>query len=691
MKSRFAVTFFLAVLCVFAPLRDIQAQPKSEIRGLWIHTYSAFDWDTEMKKLADAGFNCVFARVSRGVSSIYPSQFLARDDWAQDQPQDELQKAIAAAHRNGLEFHAWRVCFNSNGAAKQKGAAKTLYDRMEKDDRLVRGLDGKQSPFLNPADPRNQQLELNALREITQKYDVDGIHLDYIRYPDVPHFDFDYGAVSRAEFEKFSKRKVANWPEDVYSGAQKWDYENWERNNINNLVRQVYAQTKKLKPRVQVSAAVWRDHRSNRAFIKQDWVLWAKNGWLDFAVPMDYGTDEARFRSDINSQVANSAGRVLLAAGIGNFQHKTVEMTLKQIEIAREEGADGYVLFDYKPEKYEALLAQLKTQARSTLLPFRAPKIEWKIDKGIERKDDALAFAVGSSMEVRTKSILCGIYPQPMILYELCLESLDGKAAPTTPLAYSDTPNMLELTEIIVPSGRWHIVVHSADFDLNTKRAWNIKIRGPIIEGLPPEKIAELRAREKPPIIEGDGKRVAIYANALAESGLLRALKLAPNMNAYSIYQLKPEHYREAEVLLLPQLRDVAELSPQAIQDLRDWVSRGGVLLLTHEAVGFRAHLRVFSEIGQGVAFSKTREVEVLENTFGFATGKWQHEYSDHITIAPGADGKIIARDTDGAPILVGGNFGKGKVFLYGGLLGYAPDGVLDAGETQLLLDLTKN
>ena len=695
MKSLFLL--FFAVLCVSASLRfNAVAQPKSEIRGVWIHTYSAFDWDSEMKKLADAGFNTVFARVARGGNSIYPSQFLARDDWAQNQTEDELQKAINAAHKNGLEFHAWKVCFNLNGAAMQKGAAKTLYDQMEKDDRLVRGMDGKTAPFLNPSDPRNQKLELDVLREITQKYDVDGIHLDYIRYPSDPHFDFDYGKVSRAEYEKYSKRKVVNWPQDVFSGAQKWDYENWERNNINGLVRRVYQQTKKLKPRVQVSAAVWRDHRSNRAYIKQDWVLWAKNGWLNFVVPMDYTEDETRFRSDIKSQVANSTGRVLLAAGIGNYKHKTPEETLKQIEIARAEGADGYVLFDYKPVQYDALLAQLKTQARSTSLPFRTPQFTWILSQGLQRKDEATAFGVGSTLGLRI-NIEEKHYAVDgfSMVFPSDWQNIDtGQTRKAQP---EEIEGNYQVTSWRVPvePGRWRLRVRGSNRQNKLTRTWPYEIRGPIIEGLPPEKIAKLRAREKPPMIEGDGKRVAIYANALAEFGLLRALKLAPNaepkINAYSIYQLKPEHYREAGVLLLPQLRDVAELSPQVVNNLRDWVSRGGVLLLTRDAVGFRAHLRAFPEIGQGVATSKTRDVEVLENTFGFAPGKWQHEYSDHITIAPGVAGKIIARDADGAPILVGGNFGKGKVFLYGGLLGYAPDGVLDAGETQLLLDLTKN
>lgn len=686
MKSKVLFLLFLVVLCVSAPLRFIQkaeAQSRPEIRGVWIHTYSAFDWDAEMKKVADAGFNCVFARVARGVNSIYPSQFLARDDWAENQPEDELQKAIAAAHRNGLEFHAWRVCFNVGGAAKQKGGAKALYDRMAKEDRLVRGLDGKQSPFLNPADPRNQNLELVSLRELTEKYDIDGVHLDYIRYPDVPHYDFDYGAVSRREFEAKTKQKVQNWPQDVFSGARKWEYENWERENINGLVKKVYAQTKQLKPDVQVSAAVWRAHRKHRAAIKQDWILWAKNGWLDFVVPMDYTSDEAQFRSDMKSQIANSSGRILLAAGIGSYQHATPQITLKQIEIARTEGADGFVLFDYKPVKYEALLAALKLQARSPGLPYGDEKVDWIVGQGIDRKDAPTAFSVGGNLDIRVRP------SKSLDLSELLqaraeLQSLDGAPPQLLPQAVRNYSSQASW-QFSVPAGRWRMAVSGS----HTTTGQTFEIRGPIIEGLLPDKIAELRARDLPLKIESGVRQVAVYAGGMAASGLVRPSQNTLSAKAHLFYQLKPQLYREANVLILPQLNDIEEFSPRVVADLRNWVSQGGVLLLTHDSVGFRSHLRAFPEIGQGVALSKTKNVEVFKNEFGFSTGVWQHEYPDHVTIASGAAGKVIARDKDGMPILVGGSFGKGKVFLYGALLGYAPDGSLDAGETQLLMDLS--
>src|SRR5690606_28125543 len=121
MKSRFSFVLFLAVLCGFASVwqkpaaAQTHSEARPEIRGAWIHNYGPFDWEDAMKKLADAGFNAVFVRVARGANAIYPSQHLPRDDWADGKPEDEFQKALDAARRNGLEFHAWKVCFFAGG------------------------------------------------------------------------------------------------------------------------------------------------------------------------------------------------------------------------------------------------------------------------------------------------------------------------------------------------------------------------------------------------------------------------------------------------------------------------------------------------------------------------------------------------------------------------------------------------
>ncbi|HVF11438.1 MAG TPA: family 10 glycosylhydrolase, partial [Abditibacteriaceae bacterium] len=381
-----------------APQPAPLATRTSEIRGIWIHTYGPYDWDTVMKKIAAAGFNCVFVRVARGMNAIYPSQYLPRDGWAEAAGGDEMQRALDAAHRNGLEFHAWKVCFNSNAATRTGPGPRAFHDPMVAEDRVSRDPAGTQATFLTPGDPRNEELEFNVMLELATKYNVDGVHFDYIRYTEEPSYDFDYGDVSRREFEKATGKVVFSWPADVYSGPRKLEYEDWERDNINRLVRRVYEAVKKAKPQVQVSAAVWRKHRLYRAALKQDWLRWVQEGWLDFVVPMDYTADAEDFRETVRAQVANTAGKMPIAAGIASYMQKTPEDLLKQIEIARQEDTDGYVLFAYKTEGFDEMLDALAKgpQSQPAYPAYRAPdaKAVWPMSRGIERKDDVPAYAI---------------------------------------------------------------------------------------------------------------------------------------------------------------------------------------------------------------------------------------------------------------------------------------------------------
>jgi uncharacterized lipoprotein YddW (UPF0748 family) len=369
-----------------------------EIRGVWIHTYAPTDWDEVARKVKAAGLNCLFVRVGRGGNVIYPSAFLPRDVWAEKAGGDEMQRAIEASHRHGLRFFAWRVNFHM-------GSAPAAYrERMSAGDRLVRDSHGVQAAWANPGDPRNTDLEFHVMREMVEKYDVDGIQFDYIRYPDAPSFDYDYGPVSRREFERALGRPVPHWPADVLSGPLKTEYEDWERGNINLLVKRVYREVKRLKPWVQVSAAVWRNHRRYRALLKQDWPLWAERGWLDLVVPMDYTPELDTFAATVDGQVALTRGKVPVAAGIGSWLLETPEELVRQVEIARESGAAGFVLFAYNAEQIDEQLAALRLGATSTdtWTPFPAPSLQVSLASGaIVLKDAPLAVAAGESLTVR--------------------------------------------------------------------------------------------------------------------------------------------------------------------------------------------------------------------------------------------------------------------------------------------------
>ncbi len=702
MFKKFILSFILPALFALNPqlasAQNAQANaPTPEIRGIWVHTYSPQDWDVTMKKIADAGLNCVFVRVARGVNALYPSKILPMDGWAADawndgKGKDELKTMIDAAHRNGLEFHAWKVNFNASAGMRAGVGPAAMFTKMKADDRLMRDVNGVQTNALNPGDPRNRQLEVDVMKGLVANYDVDGVHFDYIRYTEVggdgkENYDFDYGAVSRFEFEKARGMKVANWPADVFSGHLKAEYEDWERENINDVVKRVYANTKASKPRVQVSAAVWRANRKYRAGLKQDWTRWARENWLDFVVPMDYTADNARFESDMKEQIPNTAGHIPLAAGIGNYLIKDPKDVVKQIEIARKNGADGYVLFAYNDDNIDAVLDAVKAANAVPAVPaYRAPRIEnWWLQTGLRRKDEPIAFAVGEQTMV-VVNLTKNLREWKSVNTRLQLDNAGNTQLLGGAIKWLGEPP--EIVSLKIPAGVSQLMLRGTATDIDGK-VWPIAVRGPLIEGLDKGAMFDLKAHELPPHFAPDQRAVAVYAGGQASDGLIKNLKDAPGVDAEMIYALKPEMWKQAKVLIVPHLEDVQDLKPETIRDLRKYVSDGGRLILTHDAVGYRWHQRLFPEIGVGVDRLDGKEIIVGANDFGVTTGAVTQGYSDHVIIAATPGTTILAREAkSGKPVVVAGYYGRGTVIMDGTLLGYPSEGEMPASEKRLLLEL---
>ena len=653
-----------------------------------------------MKKIADAGLNCVFVRVARGVNAIYPSKILPMDDWAADQwndgkGRDELKVMIDAAHKYGLEFHAWKVNFNASAGMRAGDGPAAFYQKMKADDRLARDVNGVQTSALNPGDPRNRQLEVDVMKELVDNYDVDGVHFDYIRYTEIggdgkENFDFDYGAVSRREFEKSRGVAVANWPADVFSGNLKTEYEDWERENINDVVKRVYQNTKARKPNVQVSAAVWRANRKYRAGLKQDWTRWARENWLDFVVPMDYSADNARFESDMKEQIPNVAGHIPFAAGIGNYLIKNPQDVVKQIEIARKNGADGYVLFAYNDDNIDAVLSAVKTANAVAAVPaYRAPRAKWEIGGGITRKDEPTAYPKGKLVVLSLKIPQTNTWKK--VEGRVILENASGTRKLISGVINApDWDGFVSIGMIEVPVGISQLVLRGTATDAKGK-VWPIAVRGPLIEGLTPSEMSALQARDLPPHFAQGKRGVAVYAGGQASAGLMKALKGALGVDAELIYVLKPAMWQNAQVLIVPHLEDVQDLTPQVISDLRAYVQGGGKLILTHDAVGFRWHQRLFPEIGVGVERLDGTEIVVQTNDFGVSAGAVTQGYGDHVIIAATAGATVLAREakTDKA-VIVAGKFGRGTVIMDGTLLGAPSDGEMPASEKRLLWELVR-
>lgn len=312
---------------------------------MWNHSGTGAypgDWERSAKLLHDNGFNTILPNMLWGGVAHYASDILPRSSTFQKYG-DQLEQCCAAAHKYDIEVHVWKVNYNLHTAPK------SLIERLRHDGRTQVAVDGKPSDWLCPSHPENQRLELESMLEVARKYPVDGLHFDYIRYPDSSHC-FCNGC--RERFEAQSGRPVADWPADCFSGERRDEYRDWRCQQITALVSAVSHEARKLRPSLKISAAVFGAYPDCRKSRGQDWAEWVKAGYLDFICPMDYTDDDTQFASLVTNQLKLIGGRVPLYPGIGaasSHSKLTADRVLGQINQARSLGAAGFTIFDFTP------------------------------------------------------------------------------------------------------------------------------------------------------------------------------------------------------------------------------------------------------------------------------------------------------------------------------------------------------
>ncbi len=633
----------------------ISLEPREgEIRGIWLHTYEPIDWIAVMKTLKESNLNCLFFRAGRGGNVVYRSQFLPRDQWAEQANLDELQNAVEAAQRYGIELHAWRVNYHFGSAPDW------LKEQMAKEDRLVRDPQGRQAMWLNPGDPRNQEHEFKAMTELIN-YPVAGIQFDYIRYPEIPHYDFDYSKISRQEFEKATVFKLTDFPRQVLLGPLKIRYDDWQRENITNLVRRVYYSAKDLRPEVAVSAAVWRRHRYYYALIKQDWMSWVKERILDFVCPMDYTANRETFYENVREQVLEVNGQIPIAIGIGAYLHDDEWQFIEQVKIARDLGSDGFVIFSYNIEPLKDFLSVMALGATSqpTYPVYRSPKIVFNLSNGIRLKNSPIVYQAGEKVRFII-SVSPGLLPANSlkeVQMRLQWERHEGfaeKVIVETTLSGGKVKQGAIVTgKVKIPDGVARLVArgHVAFVDNSTQ---TFVCRGPFVKGVEEPEFRKLvqsllpfqppKQTQKPVIgVVGEGWSSEMFIKILQSFGFTN----------FAVQFLEPAYWEAADILVFPPLRDLRELTYRRALALRDWVSKGGKILLLSEACGYRAHANLFPEVAT-VTGERTGKVFNINQT--------HLEFEARVLILQPQQGKTVGTMNGDTPIAVMNNWGKGVV-----------------------------
>jgi uncharacterized lipoprotein YddW (UPF0748 family) len=377
---RAVVTLPLALL--LASLLYAQEQP-AEVRALWVQraTITSPSAISSLVRAAKAaGFNTLLVQVRGRGDAYYRSRFEPRAAALSGQPPsfDPLETVLSEAHRAGLRVHAWMNVNLISDAEPSSLPAHIVHTRPEwlmvphelalemrdSEPRSRRYLDRLsayakahrdriEGLYLSPLQSAAAEYTAKVIGDVAARYPVDGIHLDYIRFPTA---DFDYSPAALAQFRRYLQPRLTDAERRKYDARarreplfytemfpQRWQEFRQER--VTELLTRVRSAVKARRPQAVLSAAVIPDAGEAATRRMQNWTGWLQKGLIDVVCPMAYTTDAALFRSQI-ANVRQAAGSRPVWAGIGAFQLSSLEAILN-IRAARQLGAQGVILFSY--------------------------------------------------------------------------------------------------------------------------------------------------------------------------------------------------------------------------------------------------------------------------------------------------------------------------------------------------------
>ncbi len=301
-----------------------------ETRAMWV----AMRDITTRAGIEDVVRRAARARLNMLVPNVFVrSSFVCKSDLfpmaeSVEEGLDPLAYLIELAHKDGLEVHPWFCVTYRDAKARE----------------LIGGVDLIQKngkPATHGAcvhRPKYREFIVNLMTDVARRYDVDGVHLDYIR-----SMGDCYCEACQREFkEKFGK---------PMSEATEEEWVAWHREAVGDIVRRVAENVRRVRPRAKMSAAVFSS-LSSGARQGQDPAGWARNGWLDIVIPMDYKLDtmlvqtcEKSFLDVLDNDDCLVSGLSMYMRQEGQAVPRPPELVAEQITLVRSLGIHGYCLF----------------------------------------------------------------------------------------------------------------------------------------------------------------------------------------------------------------------------------------------------------------------------------------------------------------------------------------------------------
>lgn len=334
-----------------------------EGRGVWVRPTETTPAKIEatLDQIDAAGFNIVFLETIFQGYTIYPSTVAAANGIAAQRPSmvgfDPLRVWIDGAHKRGIEVHPWVESFFVGSQSENGGPGPVLtahpdWAAVEREDVGKTGPQPSSQEagyyFVDPAMPAPRAYVKALYQEILTTYAVDGLHLDYIRYPVSQPWEkagFSYSDYARSAF----KTENGVDPYSLAPADALWaTWNTWREKQVTSFVAEVREMQQRVAPDAQVSAAVFPDPADALGKKFQNWSDWVAKGYVDILAGMSFGTSaESVARDTALMRTAVGDRNLLYTATYGPFRGSTADVVVEQIQAVRDAGSDGAALFAY--------------------------------------------------------------------------------------------------------------------------------------------------------------------------------------------------------------------------------------------------------------------------------------------------------------------------------------------------------
>lgn len=353
----FSVTVLLVVifLLVTCSSQVMAAKlPDPEARGVWVTSnylqYGTTGIENLVETVSAAHLNIIYICVWHHGSTIYPSSVVSDAGGPLQNPNftgtDPLRTLIDIAHKHGVEVFAWFEwgfwVGNSDDSTDTPNIIKLHPDwaMVQRDTakHFIRDIYGYEW-WVDPAVPSAANFIVNLHKECAERYpDIDGIEMDRMRYPDNT---LSYSDTSRVRFMKETgNADPLTLPDDDSA------WESWRRQQVTNVVRNIYQGVKQVNPRCIVTGAVFSPY--GRWGVLQAWDVWARMGYVDLLEPMLYLPPTSfSYQLQLCNTLVPDGFKLYTGIGVGDYGAGPISNVVTEIRDARKAHASGQVMFYY--------------------------------------------------------------------------------------------------------------------------------------------------------------------------------------------------------------------------------------------------------------------------------------------------------------------------------------------------------